>query len=68
MDPIAPIRRSHPAAVERVGRIARAGEDRPADERRRPPRESEAEGEAETVATDPAAPAVDGHGHIDARA
>lgn len=64
MDPIAPIRRSHPAAVERVRRIARAGEDRPADERRRPPRE----GEAEAVATDPAAPAVDGHGHVDARA
>ncbi len=61
MDPIAAIRRSDPAAVERVRRTARAGEDRPADERRRPPRE------AATVATDPAAPAVDGDGHIDAR-
>lgn len=65
MDPIPPIcpSQAHPAAIERVRRVMRAGEDKPADERRRPRREA-----AGKVPAPPAAAAVDGDGHLDARA
>lgn len=63
MDPIRPIvpTSAHPAAVERVRRAARAGDERPQDEqpeRREHPRGPRPAGP----------PAVTGDGHIDALA
>lgn len=65
MDPIHPIRlgSTYPAAVQRVRRVTRAGEERPDDEPGEPRRKSGAPAPA-----DPATAVVDGDGHVDARA